>query len=524
MDQLLEKLFEDLRGIWLRRFWGLAAAWLVAVAGLAAAFFIPSQYEASARVFVDTASVLKPLMAGLTVQPNIDQQVDILASTLMSRPNVEKLIGLAGLDREAKTEQARNALIERLTRGVELKGSTRDNLFSLSYRDKDPARAKRVVESLLAMFVESGLSTKRRDTDKAMVFLDTQIKQYEADLGAAEQRLKAFKLQNLDRVTSAQDTVGNMLALQDDMEKTRAELRAAEQRRDVLRMQLGGERPMLRPNSTDRASGLPRDADPIADIDARIDLLRRNLDELLRKYTEEHPDVVGTRRVLADLDKQRAVLLEQAQRAGLDGPAPAGARLEYNPVYQQLKVGLADAEGNVAALRGRLSELQARYDRVHEAARLKPEFDQQLAQLNRDYDVQKTNFEQLVKRRESAKMTGDLDQTAGAEFRVIDPPRVSTNPVAPNRFRLLAAALVLSLGAGVASSFLVSRAFPTISTVNELRAVAEMPVLGSIALRPNAGILGRQRRNNYAFAGGVTGLCALFGVGLAALVLAGRLG
>src|ERR1700687_4113295 len=145
MDQLLDQVLEHLRGIWLRRFWGLAAAWVVAVGGLVFALFTPAQYEASARVFVDAQSVLKPLMVGLTVQPNIEQQVKMLADTLMARPNVEKLIQRADLDHNAKTEQDRNVLIEELTRSVQLTRSTKDNLFSLSYRDTDPKRAKRVV-------------------------------------------------------------------------------------------------------------------------------------------------------------------------------------------------------------------------------------------------------------------------------------------------------------------------------------------------------------------------------------------
>jgi uncharacterized protein involved in exopolysaccharide biosynthesis len=158
-----------------------------------------------------------------------------------------------------------------------------------------------------------------------------------------------------------------------------------------LRKQLAGEAPVVVSDSLDGASRSGAGADALTEIDSRADALRRNLDELLRKYTDEHPDVVGTRRILADLDKQREALLEARRRAGPGAPDIGNGRRLPNIVYQQLKVSLADAEANVAALGGKLSDLESRYNRLLATAKLKPEFEQQLAQLNRTY-LMKTNL------------------------------------------------------------------------------------------------------------------------------------
>jgi uncharacterized protein involved in exopolysaccharide biosynthesis len=204
--------------------------------------------------------------------------------------------------------------------------------------------------------------------------------------------------------------------------------------------------------------------------------------------------------------------------------ARSAGRREPNLVYQQLKVALAEAEANVAALSAKLSDLESRYNRMRAAAKLRPEFEAELAQLNRDYQVQKANFEQLVQRREQAKLTGQMGKSGGVDFRVIDPPRVSSKPVAPNRLHLIAAALVLSLGMGVAASFMVSQAFPTISTTKDLRAVAQTSVLGSVSYRPTPAMVRRRRRKNYAFAAGTVGLCGLFSAALTVLLIATRVG
>jgi polysaccharide chain length determinant protein (PEP-CTERM system associated) len=260
--------------------------------------------------------------------------------------------------------------------------------------------------------------------------------------------------------------------------------------------------------------------DPVADLDARADTLRRNLDELLRRYTDEHPDVAGTRRILADLQKQREVLVEQRNQGG--STAPSSARREPNLVYQQLKVALAEAEANVAELRMRLSQFEGRYSRIRSAAKLRPEFEKELAQLNRDYEIQKANFEKLVQRREQAKLTEELGESGSVDFRVIDPPRVSPKPVAPNRLVLVLATLLLSAGAGVGASLLGNQMSPTVSTVRDLRALTQLTVLGAISRQATAAVLRQQRRATYAFAGGLTGLCAGFGVALAVLLLTMR--
>jgi polysaccharide chain length determinant protein (PEP-CTERM system associated) len=520
MGELVEQLLAHLRGIWLRRFWGIGAAWLVGVVGILVAFLIPAKYEASARVFVDTDSVLKPLMEGLAVQPKIEEQVSMLASTLLSRPNVEKLIDRANL--QPKTQRDREALVDQLTRTVTLSGSTRDSLYSLTYRHPDQATAKRVVETLLSIFVDSGVTNKRGDTEKALAFLEEQIKEYEAVLSKAEERLKQFKLQNLDHLASAQDSVGAMLALDNEIEKARTELRVAEQRRDSLRAQLASENPVFLSDRQDRATSLPLAVgqDPLADLDARADALRRNLDELLRKYTDEHPDVVGTRRILAELQKQREAMVQERKQAGPE--ASATARREPNLVYQQLKVALAESEAKVAELATRLSQLEARYNRIRAAAKLRPEFEAELAQLNRDYEIQKTNFEKLVQRREQAKLTGQMGQSGSVDFRVIEPPRVSPRPVAPDRLLLLVAAAALSLGAGVVAAMGASQIFPTISNVRELRTVTELPVLGSVAIQATPAVRRQRTRRGYAFAGAAAGLAALFGVAFTAMLIALR--
>ena len=167
MDELLSQVTTIARGMWKHRWRGLLAAWFVAIVGALIVLAVPDKYEASARIYVDTQSILKPLMSGLAVQPNVEQQVMMLSRTLISRPNVEKLIRMADLDLGNNSKSAQEALIERVTRTLAIKSVGRDNIYTLSYRDPKPEVAKKVVQSLVSIFVESSMGSSRKDSDVA---------------------------------------------------------------------------------------------------------------------------------------------------------------------------------------------------------------------------------------------------------------------------------------------------------------------------------------------------------------------
>jgi polysaccharide chain length determinant protein (PEP-CTERM system associated) len=514
MDELIQQLLTTLRGMWHRRWFGLAAAWAAAVIGIAVAYRIPERYEASARVYVDTQTLLRPLMAGVSIQPNVDEQVALISRTLISRPNVDKLVRMADLDLAVPSGAGREDLIDAVMKGVHLSGDVKTNLYVISYRDSNPAKARKVVESLLSIFVESSLGDKRQDTRAAVKFLDEQIKQYEAGLRSAENRLKDFRLKYLGVGQANQDYFGKLSQLSDAIESARLELRAAEQSRDSYKRELAGEAPVLQPEG----AGLPT---TVPEIDARIAAQKTQLDALLQRYTEDHPDVVGTRRVIKELEQQRAQELEAMKKAAASGGS-RDASAQGSPVFQQMKVSLADAEAKVAALRARLASYESQYAQLKSAARLVPQVEAEFAQLNRDYDIQKKTYETLLARRESAAIGEGVSDAGGTQFRVIDPPRVSPNPVPPTRIALLGIVFVAAMGAGLLASFAANEIMPTFHDARSLRKATQRPILGMVTMLPSKVLSRMKQRDAFLFAGGLGGLLASFMAMLALLLLVGR--
>jgi polysaccharide chain length determinant protein (PEP-CTERM system associated) len=503
MDELLRQLVGYLRAMWLYRWWGLVAAWIVGLGAGFAVFMMPDRYESSARIYVDTQSILKPLMSGLAIQPNIDQQVAILSRTLISRPTVERLIQMADLDITAKTKEQREELIAKLTSTLRIQSAGRDNLYTLAYQDENPQRAKRVVQSLMSIFVESGLGDKRKDTDSAKRFIEEQIKTYEAKLEESENRLKEFKLKNLELMGNSGGYLGQIGVVTEKIKQAKLDLKEASNSRDALRRQLVGEQ---NGGAEDVKNSLPI---AVPELDSRIAALKANMDGLMQRYTESHPDVVGIRRVIADLEEQKAKEIAERRKAGVT-EISAGST---NPMFQSMKMALAESEANVASLEARVAEYESRLQQLKASARMVPELETQLAQLNRDYETYRRNYEQLVGRRESASMSAELETTSGvAEFRLIDPPSLPTKPSAPNRVALMLGAAFAAIAAGLGVAFIGSQVRPTILDGRSLREVAGLPVLGSVSVLPSLERQRRERRINLAFFGGLGAYVAAMGV------------
>lgn len=496
-------------GMWGRRWYGLLTAWVVAIVGVLAVFILPQRYEASARIFVDTQSVLKPLMKGLTVQPDAEQQVVMLSRMLVSRSNVGRLVDMAQLTSGEESSEEREDLIDSVSRAVDVRSAGRDNVYTLAYRHRDPQTAQRVVESLVNIFLESNRSLSRKESEAAKAFIDSQIPQYRTKLEESEQRLKEFRLRHVDVPTAnSADLSSRVSDLSAELTKVRLELREAENAQAAAKAALQRE-------SQQETVSTP-------EVDGRIDGERRRLDALMQRYGDAHPDVQASRELLASLEQRRRAEVA-ALRSGKSG-AGSSATVTKTVASQELTKVLATWEVQLATLRARASEYQSRYDQALAHMKAFPQLEAEWAQLNRDFGVHKKNYEDLLSRRESALMSVNVDTASGiAEMRLIDPPRVLPRPVTPSRQVLLPLVLCAALAAGLAAAFIASQLQPLCHRAADLREHFDVPLLGVVSLVETSELTTRLRPALGRFALASGGLVALFVLALITLGATERL-
>ncbi|MCP5195985.1 MAG: chain length-determining protein [Gammaproteobacteria bacterium] len=520
MNEIIGQLLDYLRGIWRNRWYALGCAWIICLIGWVVIYRMPDQYQASARVFVDTQSVLRPLLQGLAVSVNPEAQIGLMTRTLLSRPNLEKIARNADLDIRAQDAEALDSLLTGLQKRIQLASAGRENLYSIAFTDRDPQMAKKVVQAVVTVFVENLLGETRQDTDTAQRFLEKQIAEYESRLVEAENRLKEFKIKNVGLMpTEGQNYYTRLQQASADVEAVKLELNQAESRRDSLLQQIGGEEPTFGIGPQPGANAGPA-KDLSLPIDARIQSLEQKLDELLLKYTERHPDVGILKQTIAELRKQREEELAQHQasmaanalnNAGLGlGFGPAG--VDANPVYQQLKVALAQEEANVASLQARLAEYEKRRKELQDQVNTVPQVEAGLTALNRDYENNRKKYDELVARRESARLSQQAEQTnQDIRFRIIDPPRAPLDPTGPNRPLLISGVLIGGIGIGGALAFLLAQLWPTFDSRRSLLHATQIPVFGSVSAVLSPAAARRQRWMLLGYLALGSGLIMLYG-------------
>ena len=498
MDQVLQQIMGYAKAAWRRRWWGVAVAWLVCIVGWTWVMMIPDRYQASARVYVDTQTLLKPLMSGLAAQPNIEQQITMMTRQLVSRPTLEKVARMTDLDVKAKTPEQTEAMLDGLARKISIADAGRENLYTISYQDANGDLAKKVVQSLLTIFVETSLGKTRQDISSSQRFIEEQLQQYQQKLTDAENALTEFKRKYIGMMPGqGGDYYAKLAETSTQLRQAQLDQQEAVNRRNQLKRQLADEEPEL----TAAAAAVSTHSE----IDGRIQALEKQMDQLRLQFTDLHPDIQSTKRLIEKLEAQKKIDLAERKSD------PAGARIQ-NPVYQQLTIAIAEADATVSSLGARVAEYQRRYGELRNASNMIPQVEQEYTQLTRDYDVYRQNYDALLKRRESVTMSGEVEsKTDTVDFRVIDPPFVPSQPAFPNRPLLLSLVTLGGLGAGIAAAFLLSQLRRTVTDRRVLRELTGLPLLGAVSRVETPETLRRKRKGLLTYAAALGSLIAAYG-------------
>lgn len=471
IHEQINVIYGYLHSLWRYRWSALLISWMVAIAGWVYVFSLPDQYAAKAAVNIDTKSIMQPLLSGLAVETDPQEEVNVMTRILLSRENLQKVIRETDMDLGVNTPEALEAMVRQLANAIELNnvGGPRTNasIYEISYQSTSAENAFSVVFNLLNSLIENTLNSGRLDSEMAEEFLNEQIHDYEQRLSQSEQRLAEFKKKNVGFMPDETGGYYNRVQRQQDMiDNTSSALRLAKQRYNDLRQQLSGESPMIGSNAYSRAAA------------AKVRGYQDQLSDMLSRLTEEHPDVKALRARIADLEQETDPA--KMSNSGIGSDADAA----LNPVYQDLKAQESRARVDVSTLQVQLAEQRQKLAELKQSVDIIPQVEADLNRLNRDYDITKQRYLALVERRESARLAQKVEKNnSEIIFRVVEAPVVPLTPSGPNRPLLLSGVFLAALLAGLAWTVLRFLLHPAFVDFKQIQSMIDLPILGTISLQ-----------------------------------------
>lgn len=491
MDELLEAVKTYLRLVWHHRWVALISAFVFSVIGWIVVAMLPNKYESAAVIYIKKTSLLQPLLKDYEARDAREAAAGEMAIMMrhatLVRPNLETLARAAGIDKTTISPAEFDSAINKMKDSIVFTSAQdQRDVYSIKYDHSDAKAAHAVVQTLIDLFNETLIKAARNASKIAQRFLKAQIKEYEIKLQAAEERLKAFKLTHVGLMPEDGRTYYARLEEAKNLHRSAVlELNEMEDSANSIRTQLNSFATASRPG-------------PVYE---QIHAQQAKIAELQFKFTDKHPDLIAAKNILEELKKQ-------ATNKAPDPDSSSGDSLDYNPAYQGLKLQLTTAEANAAALRTRVAEYKRRVDALEQEILTIPQVEAEFANLNRDYAVHKEKYQGLVEGLERAALSNKAENV---KVRILEPPRVPSTPLTPDRivFSAITFLIAMAFGVGIALALALSR--PVIYTGRGLEKLTNLRVLGTVSYSAPSGQLEAHRPfKDVSFAYAVSALVVLY--------------
>ncbi len=441
---------------------------VIATVALAAGIFWPKAYVSSTTILAQGSDIIQPLLEGRAVPTGVTDRAGLARQVIFSRKVLEDALATGGWDKDNPSPVMRDRLMEQIKDRTTI-SSPRPELIEIAYRDPEPERAHRIAARFAEQFIDESRLAKERESREAFEFIDNQVKDYHRKLTGAEEGLLQFRSKNADaQPGSATDATARIGALRTQVEQARMQLMEQQSRESAIVAQMSGESEVT---AVQTREGLYR---------AQLIELQSQLDRLLLTYTEQYPDVVRTRMQMQDI--QRQLEAEQQRRAS----APAGQQspfdnAQFNPLYQELRMRLGEVRREVAATRSRMSASESMLADELDRSRRIAASEGALAELTRDYEVNRDIYQDLLRRRENARVSMVLDEEQrGLQFRIQDPAALPLRPSGLRLTHFAAAGLGLAFLVPLGLVFALVRFDPRVRTAAQLERATGMKVLATI--------------------------------------------
>lgn len=457
---------------------------VIALLALTIGAFWPKKYVAETTILVQENNIIKPLTEGIAATTEVSDRADIAREIIFNQDSLNQLLGHAGWDVAKLSPIERDRLTDSIKGHTQISTSKNNLLLFISYNDSDAERAYRLTRDMAQIFMAKSLASKEAESASAYDFMNQQVEEYHKKLVAASDALQGYIASHPDASPgSIADTNARISALRNQIENAKVQAAQFSSQAAAMGGSLSGQSQI---STVQTREDVYR---------AQIAQLQSHLAQLLLTYTDNYPDVVRTRHQIQDLQQQLASASKQKQAAAAVGTA-IDNQVTFNPVYSNLQTQIAQIHGQLAAARATESTSQQQLGVELARSQKIAQSSNELTKLNNNFNTVSETYQGLLKRREQARISMDLDKDKrGLTFTIQDPARVPLMPVGLRLMHFAAAGMMLGVGVPFALLLLVARFDPRTRSADTLARTTGLPVFASVPYyrRPHDDVVDRKR-------------------------------
>jgi polysaccharide chain length determinant protein (PEP-CTERM system associated) len=474
--------FTEIKGFVRRRRWQFLVPFFCGWALIwGTSWMIPSTYRSGTLILVEQPSVPEKYVVS-NIDSDIQQQLDSITEQILSRTRLRRIIDHLGLYAEERKHKSPDDLVEKMRKDIEIELSHGDDkklsAFNIYYASRDPKMAQLATSELANLFITENLEQRQQRSENTTNFLADQLDQARAKLAEQEAKMRQFKDRHLGELpTQTQSNLQILAGLQSQVQANQDSLNRAKQQNTYLESLINQYRAM-------DGGSKPGSEAELTQIDKELEQLRAQLADLTSHYTDKHPDVRKTKEQIARAESRRERMIADMNNRAISSLPEDAAPTPFDPKSAPLLELESQLKANRLEITNRQAEIKDEQKKINEyqgRLNMAPVMEQQFADITRDYDQSKTNYESLLAKKNQSEMSTDLEKTQqGEHFRMLDPPNLPVKPYKPNRLLLCGMGLVVGIVFGAGFAAALERLSGKIYSEREIKKLVPFDVIAEI--------------------------------------------
>jgi uncharacterized protein involved in exopolysaccharide biosynthesis len=289
-------------GLIFKHRWLLIIPFCIAMAvGMYLAIKLPKTYEAGTLILIMPQRVPSNFVQSI-VSTDIDSRINTISQQILSRTNLEKIIGKFGLFSDPQysgmfVDDMVGILRKRIKIEVNQRRREADS-FTIAFEGPSPERVMKVTNGLASSFIEENLKVREAQAVGTSDFLNSELETMRKRLEEVEGRLREYRRQHMGELPEQLQTNLTILErLQSQLSGREQSLRDVKAQLVIVDSQIEANRNILTESMGTGAVSENGGAMSLEQLRAQLATMKSN-------YTDRHPDVIKLKAQITDLENQ----------------------------------------------------------------------------------------------------------------------------------------------------------------------------------------------------------------------------